>query len=222
MRRRLFGILIVVTLLTFTTTSYAEWGEVLDGMKEKLERGLINVLTGWAEFPYQIVKGYDEGFMGEEENKLFGVVFGGIKGIAYGMGRTASGVIDLAGFWAASPQDNENIGLPLEAEYAWEEGEIYDMFYPDFIERTIRPVTNKLFRGAGNTLFGFVEIPNQINKGISEGSWDLGIPRGLWFWLSREFSGICDLATFPCANPEDTVGVTFDEKRPWEVFHEPR
>lgn len=214
MRKGLIGILISMAILIFTQTAYAEWGEVLDSMKEKLERGLINALTGWAEFPCQIVKGYDEGFMGEKGNKLFGVIFGGIKGIAYGIGRTFSGVTDLVGFWAASPQDNENVGLPLEAEYVWEESEIYDMFEPNFIDGTIKPMTNKLFRGAGNTLFGFVEIPNQINKGISEGSWDLGITKGLWFWLSREYSGICDLVAIPCANPKDTVGVTFDEKQP--------
>ena len=220
MRRSLIRLLITAAFVVFTTTAYAEWDEVLDGMKEKAQRGLINTLTGWAELPYQIVKGYDEGFMGEEGNKLFGVVFGGIKGIAYGAGRTFSGVADLAGFWAASPIDNERIGLPLEAEYAWEEGEIYDMSNPNFIEATIRPMTNKFFRGAGNTIFGFVEIPNQIKEGISEGSWDLGIPKGLWFWLSREFSGICDLVTIPFANPEDTIGVTFDEKMAWETFPE--
>lgn len=222
MRMTLIGLLIAAVFAAFTTAAYAEWDEALEGMKEKAQRGLINALTGLAEFPYQIVKGYNEGFMGEEENRLFGVFFGAIKGIAYGIGRTSSGVADLAGFWTAAPVDNERVGLPLEAEYAWEEGEVYDIFYPDFIDATIAPMTNKFLRGAGNTIFGFVEIPQQIKKGISGGSWDLGITKGLWFWLSREFSGICDLATIPFANPEDSVGFTFDEKQGWETFPEKR
>lgn len=220
MRRGLIGLLVAAVFAVFATAAYADWDEALEGMKEKTQRGLINALTGWAEFPYQIVKGYNEGFMGEEENRLFGVFFGAIKGIAYGIGRTASGVADLAGFWAAAPVDNERVGFPLETEYVWEEGNIYDMFYPDFIEAAIAPMTNKFLRGVGNTIFGFVEIPEQIKKGISGGSWDLGIGKGLWFWLSREFSGLCDLATIPFANPEDSAGLTFDEKQGWETFPE--
>ncbi|GAI67572.1 unnamed protein product, partial [marine sediment metagenome] len=44
--------------------------------------------------------------------------------------------------------DNKNIGIPLDAEYAWEEGEPYDILNPSFTEGTLAPVTNKLFRGA--------------------------------------------------------------------------
>lgn len=226
MSKKIFGILFVLLFSLFAICAYAESEEipknqnVLEGMKSKLQRGLIDALTGCAEFPYQIVKGYNEGFMGQEGNKLFGAFFGLFKGIGYAAGRTVSGVRDAAFFWAASSKDNIYVGTPLDAEYVWEEGVPYDMLKPDFTEATIRPMVNKLFRGAGNTLFGFVEVPNQIRKGISGRAWDLGIGKGLYFWLSREISGVLDLATVPCANHEYNAGGTFDEDMPWEVFFE--
>ncbi len=212
--------------LLFAVTAHAEseiahdQEGVLVSMKAKLARGIVNTFTGWMEFPYQIVKGFDEGFMGEEGNRLFGVVFGGMKGVTYALGRTASGIADTVFFWAASPRDNIYVGIPLDAEYAWEQGVSYDMFDPDFTEAAIRPMVNKLFRGAGNALFGFMEMPRQVKRSFSKGSWDMGISRGLWFWASREVSGIADIVTFPCANPEYNAGVPFDEDMPWEIFFE--
>jgi len=226
MRMRSFCFLVAVFCLFLVTPACAgsedisEKENVLGSMQAKLGRGVVNTFTGWMEFPYQIVKGFNDGFMGEGKNKLFGVIFGGMKGIAYGAGRTTSGLADLVFFWAANPRDNIYVGIPLDAEYAWEEGVSYDMFDPDFTEAAIRPMVNKLFRGVGNTLFGFVEVPQQIKKGFSRGAWDLGISRGLWFWMSREISGVVDIATVPCANPEYNVGVAFDEDMPWEVFFE--
>jgi len=220
-RSLLYTIIILCVIFLAPTLAGAEEfsanESVFDGMKSKLGRGLVNTFTGWLEFPYQIAKGFRNGFMGKEDNKLFGVALGGIKGLAYGVGRTASGLSDTLFFWAADPSDNIYVGIPLDAEYAWEEGVSYDMFKPDFTEATIRPLVNKLFRGAGNTLFGFTEVPRQMGKG---GAWDMGISKGLWFWVSREISGIVDLATVACANPEYTAGTAFDEDMPWEVFFE--
>ena len=217
MCKRLFGILIVITFLSFTTTTHAASDDVLDGMAKKLKRGVINTFTGWMEFPIQIGKGFNEGFRGDEDNKLLGVIFGVFDGVGHSLGRTLSGVTEVAGFWAANPKDNKNIGIPLDAEYAWEDGKPYDIFDPNFTDATLTPTVNKLFRGVSNTLLGFMELPNQIGKGISEKSPHFSIVKGLWYWLSREISGISDIVTVPFANPEDTVGVSFDEEPPRET-----
>ena len=39
----------------------------------------------------------------------------------WGVGRTMSGAGDVVGFWAADPKSNDGVGIPLNAEYAWEE-----------------------------------------------------------------------------------------------------
>jgi len=218
MRKRLCGILIAMTFLFFATaaTANAASDEVLDNMMKKLQRGVINAFTGWIEFPVQVAEGFNEGFKGDENNKLFGVLFGVLDGVSHSAGRTISGVTDIIGFWAAGPENNENIGIPLDAEYAWEKGEPYDIFNPNFTDATLRPMVNKLFRGCGNGLFGFMELPYQINKGISEKAPDAGVLKGLWYWGSREISGISDVISAPFANPKDTIGITFDEKWQWE------
>ena len=126
----------------------------------------------------------------------------------------------MVGYWALDPEDNIEAGVPLDARYAWEKGEPYDGFNPNFTEATIRPIINKLFRGSGNAIFGFLEVPNQITKGIKEKSADRGIIKGIWYWASREVSGISDVLSAPFANPKDTLGVTFEEEWPWEAFTE--
>ncbi|GAJ02547.1 unnamed protein product, partial [marine sediment metagenome] len=44
-----------------------------------------------------------------------------------------------------------------------------------------------------------------------------GITKGLWYWCSREVSGISDIATWLFATPEDTAGVSFDEEWTWDA-----
>ena len=96
--------------------------EVMKGMGEKAKRGAINTLTGWIEIPAQIAKGYEYGWMGKENTGWVGAIGGIFAGIGTAAGRTLSGMGELSGFWAADPEDNERIGIPLDAEYAWEEG----------------------------------------------------------------------------------------------------
>lgn len=220
MRKRLSGVLIAIAFLIFATTAHAASDNVWDGMVKKLHRGVINTLTGWVEFPAQIVKGYNEGFRGDKDNKLIGVIAGIFDGIGHSAGRTLSGVADVAGFWAANPKDNEKVGIPLDAEYAWKEGKPYDLFEPDFTEAAVRPVVNKFFRGLSNGLLGFIELPKQIIKGTSQGALDRGVIKGLWYWCSRQISGLSDIVTAPLPNPEDTMGVPFDEEWPWETLPE--
>jgi putative exosortase-associated protein (TIGR04073 family) len=217
MYKKLF---VIVVILAFTVNAYAAADRVLEGMIEKLKRGVTDTLTGWLEFPGQIGKGFHEGFRGDENNRLGGVTWGIVEGLCHSAGRTLSGVSDIVSFWAANPKDNKDIGVPLDAEYVWEEGKPYDMFDPNFTEAAIAPTVNKFLRGAGNTLFGFAEVPGQIIKGVRSKSPYLGPVKGLWFWLSREVSGISDLATCIFAGPEDTEGFAFDDEWPWEAFTE--
>lgn len=217
MYKRLFGVLIAVAFFVFTATAYAESGNVPESMVDKLKRGIINTFTGWVEFPAQIGKGYYEGFRGDKQNKLLGVAVGVFEGAGHAAGRTLSGVADVVGFWAAAPKDNKNIGIPLDSAYPWEMGKSYDIFDPNFIDAYLSPMVKKFFRGAGNTVFGFLELPNQIAKGLSEKKAEIGILKGLYYWSSREVSGISDIVSAPFANPEDNAGIHFDKEWSWDV-----
>lgn len=220
MHKRLFGVLMAVVFLFLTTTAHAVSEDILGDMTKKLKRGIINTVTGCVEFPLQIIKGFDEGFRGDRDNKLLGVVWGVFDGIEHSIGRTISGVTEIVGFWAIGPAYEEGIGIPLDAEYAWETGLPHDPFDPSFTEGSIGPMVNKFFRGAGNAIFGFMEIPGQIAKGASRGAPDFGVIKGLWYWASREVSGISDIVTAPFASPEYPVGPTFDQDWPWEILTE--
>ena len=63
-----------------------------------------------------------------------------------------------------------------------------------------------------------MELPGQVCKGISQKPAKLGIIKGLWYWASREVSGVSDVVTALFPNPEDTAGFAFDEKWPWDNF----
>lgn len=185
--------------------------ELLSGMGNKFIRGAVNTLTGWVEIPAQVYYGY--------KNDSFGGAFLGIfSGIWHGVGRTISGAGDLVGFWAADPKSNDGVGIPLTGEYAWEEGTKYDLMQPDFGEATLKPIGNKLGRGLGNSLLGFVELPGQILKGLKLHAPDLGIIKGFWYWYSRQIDGAADLAGFLFPNPKDTKALPFDEKWPWSAL----
>lgn len=220
MKIGLTAILIVVMLLSLAPAAHAASNYLFDGMMKKLYRGAVNTLTGWVEFPAQIIKGYNQGFRGDEGNKILGTICGVSDGIWHSVGRTLSGATDIIGFWAANPEDNIDIGIPLDADYAWVEGEPYDMFDPSFTDATLAPIARKLLRGAGNSLLGFLELPSQILKGVSEGAYDLGIGKGLWFWYSRQVSGLSDIITLLTPTPEENMGVAFEQKWPWGAYDE--
>jgi putative exosortase-associated protein (TIGR04073 family) len=157
------------------------------------------------------VKGY-------QKTSFSGAFVGIFTGVWHGLGRTASGFYDMAGFWAADPKSNDGVGIPLDAEYAWQEGEHHSLTSPKVVDATVAPMGNKLMRGVGNTLFGFAEFPGQIWKGVREHAFDLGIGKGLWYWFSREVDGVYDAATFIVPNPKDTKGLAYDEKWPWSAL----
>ena len=221
MRKKVCIVIFMLLVSSIGTASRAaEDSDILVGMTNKMKRGVINTFTGWAEFPIQIWKGYNEGFRGNSERRIFGATMGVFDGFTHAVGRTMSGISDLIFYWAVNPEDNIDVGIPLDAEYAWQEGEPHDSFEPNITEGTLRPMVNKLFRGSGNAIFGFMELPNQITKGIKEKSADRGIIKGIWYWASREACGISDILSAPFPNPEDTMGVAFDDEWPWEAFAE--
>jgi putative exosortase-associated protein (TIGR04073 family) len=215
------AVLAFFTAVVFScSAAFAATDDLLEGMGKKFFRGFVNVLTGWVELPMQTIKGFNRGLPGDEDNKLLGSGYGLLKGIGHGIGRTAWGALELFGFWTANPEDNTGMGIPLDAEYAWEEGESYDCFDPDFAEATLKPMGKKLFRGLGNGLFGFAELPGQIGKGIREGATDFGIIKGLWYWYSREVYGIGEVLTVIFPTPDDNPGYAFDEEYPWDAIAE--
>ncbi len=220
MSKKITGLLAVALSVTFATTAYCASEELLEGMAQKFWVGLVDTFTGWVELPAQVIKGYNEGFMDDENNKILGVVVGVFDGLGHSAGRTFSGLTNLFGFWAASPEDNRGIGLPLDAEYAWEEGEAYDVFDPDLVEGGLKPVGRKLMKGLSNTLLGFVELPGQIVKGVEEGAPDLGIVKGFWYWWSREVNGFSGIMTCVLPDHSETKGLAFDEEYPWEALVE--
>lgn len=208
----------LIGILLFVPNAYATGDDFADGAMNKLVRGVVNVLTGWVELPVQIAKGYNEGFAGSENNKVVGTLVGIFDGLGHAAGRTLSGAGDVVGFWAANPEDNEGVGLPLDAEYAWETGTPYNAFDPDFGKGAIEPIGKKLIRGIGDVVLGFVEIPGQVSQGLKNGAPDIGIFKGIWYMLSREISGVTDIATFILPTPKDTEGLAFDQERPWDAL----
>lgn len=218
MFKKLSVVFLALSLLSFTGTAHAASDELIDGMASKAWHGAVDMLTGWIEFPAQIIKGYNEGFMDNDDLKLVGAIGGIFEGFGHSMGRTFSGMGNLFTFWAANAESNEGIGLPLDAEYAWEEGEPYNVFDPDLIEGAVKPVGKKFIKGAGDALLGFVEVPGQIAKGISDGAPDFGIVKGIYYWFSRTANGFTDMMLSIAPNPRETYGIAFDEEYPWEAL----
>jgi putative exosortase-associated protein (TIGR04073 family) len=219
MGKRLLVVCVVVCMVLGSAVScYASAQGLAEGMGAKLLRGVVNTLTGWVEIPARIAQGYNDGIGGDKNNKVGGAFAGIFLGIWNGVGRTVSGAGDVVGFWAADPKSNENTGIPLETEYAWESATPYYLSSPNFGEATIVPMGNKLGGGLGNGFLGFVELPGQIMKGLKLHAPDLGIIKGLWYWYSREIDGICDIVSFILPNPKDTKALAFDEKWPWSAL----
>ncbi|UPU38336.1 exosortase system-associated protein, TIGR04073 family [Geomonas paludis] len=85
--------------------------EVVDGMANKLARGVANIATGWLELPKQIY------ITCKEEGAAKCVTVGPLKGIGMTLVRTASGVGETATFFLAYP----GFYAPyLDPAYAWQ------------------------------------------------------------------------------------------------------
>ncbi len=194
---------------------------ILTGMAQKAFRGIVNLTTGFVEFPAQIYKGFEAGCP-KAENELcskgVGTVLGIFRGVSHSVGRTVWGAVDLASFWAASPE--ENPGLPLDAEYAWERGERHSLFDPSFTEGAINPVGSKLIQGLANGIFGIAELPGQTLQGIDNGDPIIGFGKGIWHWFSREAYGIAGVLSCIVPNPSDNPGASLDGEYPWSTLED--
>lgn len=212
-----FASVIIAVVFIIVCSSVPSWADtckteqLVGGMGKKFVRGVTNVFTGWVEIPAQISKGYKKACFG-------GACVGVVTGIWHFTGRTASGFGDMAGFWAADPASNDTFGIPLDAEYAWEDGTHYSLTDPNFGTATMVPIGNKAVRGLGNLCFGILEVPGQLMKGMRAHACDWGAGKALWYWFSREMDGAYDVGTCIFPNPKDTMGMKFDEQKPWTAI----
>ena len=71
--------------------------EVVDGMANKVARGVANVATGWLEIPKQIY------LTCKEDGYAKGLTIGPLKGLGMSLVRTVFGVGETATFFVAYP-----------------------------------------------------------------------------------------------------------------------
>ena len=215
-------IILSVLVLFVASAAFASTENIAEGMGKKLVRGAVNAVTSPIELPAQIAKGFKNGVEPIENqffSKTVGTILGIFRGVSHAGGRLAWGMLEVAGFWSANPADNDGVGVPLDAEYAWEEGVQYSIFDPS-LEEGIKPIGRKLVRGLGNGLFGIAEVPGQMARGASEGNVLKGALKGFWFWGSRAVYGFGDIVTVFAPNPHDNPGYAFNGEWPWTVLAE--
>jgi hypothetical protein len=179
------SVAVFAAVFMFSPVAQADNTEPGNGMADKLGHGVVNVLSGWMEIPCDIYYGYDSGlerYYPDQPavSRSKGMFRGLIRGTYQGVGRTIEGAIDVCGFWAANPLNNEGIGFNFDSEYAWERGQD-----PDYTDPTcdIR-MHSKLQRGAMNLCLGLAEIPSQIRTGVREPDPLMGFVRAIWFGAS--------------------------------------
>lgn len=225
--KKVFAGLAVAAVFTIGSVSPAQAAsaEIGPGMGEKVKRGFIDTFTGWLEWPVQTVKGWKRGVSwieNETGSKITGTAIGLIfTGPAHAVGRTGSGLGELFGFWTANPTDNDGVGNPFDAEFAWDDGEAMGVFTPTLNDGLGR-WGRKIGRGLGNGLLGWLDFPGQIVKGCrAEGAAGCGkgFVKGLWFGVSRTAYGFDDFFGFFLPNHKDQKGYAFEEKWAWESFN---
>lgn len=84
---------------------------------KKLERGLVNIITGWVELPKNIYQ------TSKETNILAGVTIGLAKGLGMTVVRTGAGIYDTATFPFPLPKEYKPL---LEPEYVMQDVEPKD------------------------------------------------------------------------------------------------
>ena len=214
------AIIIFAACLFLTSSAYAATENIQEGMLNKAVRGGVNLITGIVEVPMQAYKGYENGFdfiKNRPLSKGVGAVLGLFRGFGHAAGRMSWGAMELFGFWTANHKDNENSGIPLDAEYAWQWGMQYSIFKPS-IKEGVKPIGRKLGRGLADAFIGIAELPGQTIKGKEEGHVFRGLGRGVWYWLSREVYGFGNIFTCIVPNPKDNPGYPFNEEWPWSTL----
>lgn len=122
MRNRFFTVLLLLSLSVLFAGSGAHAQddprvedaspqEVVDGMANKLARGIANVATGWLEFPKQIA------LTNQEEGAAMAWTVGPLKGIGMTVVRTVAGAGEVATFYMAYPGFFDPF---LDPPYVWQ------------------------------------------------------------------------------------------------------
>ncbi len=211
------SVFLVLFCFLFSLPAFAQESTYLASSAAKAKHGVINTLTGWLEVPFQVIKGFESGIADQGNNKFLGGVAGILRGIFHGIGRTASGIYQLATCLLPNPSDNEGKGIPLDSEYAWEKGSAYSIH-----KQGVVPVGEKFARGVVNTFAGIVEMPGQLNKAAEENTALTivkGIGKAVIYPVARIISGVFDLVTFPLPNDSKQHGPVFDEEQPWDALN---
>lgn len=208
---------LLVFVFALSSPVYAAPDSIGSGMAHKAVRGAVNLVTGIVEVPMQIYKGYDKGFpmiKNTAGSKTVGTILGFFRGFGHAAGRMTWGGLELFGFWTANPVDNIGVGVPLDAEYAWQEGVQHSYFKPT-LKEGLKPIPMKLGHGISDGLLGVLEVPSQIKIGIDEGNVAKGIGKGVWFWWSRMWYGFGNIYTCLVPNPADNPGYAYNGEWPW-------
>ncbi|MCK9573731.1 MAG: hypothetical protein M0R20_04995, partial [Candidatus Omnitrophica bacterium] len=74
-----------ILCLVFSFSASAE-DKYVSSSVEKAKQGFTNLITGWLEVPYQVVKGYKGGWGKKGKNKIVGGTFGVFRGVVHGVG----------------------------------------------------------------------------------------------------------------------------------------
>jgi len=85
--------------------------EVVDGMANKIARGVANIATGWLEIPKQIY------ITCKEEGYAKGLTVGPLKGLGMTLVRTAAGVGETVTFVVAYPGFYDPL---FDPSYVWQ------------------------------------------------------------------------------------------------------
>jgi len=97
---------------SYRTVDDASAQEVVAGMSGKASRGLVNVATGWLEFPRQIYTIY------RDKGALQGCLVGPFMGIGMMMARTFAGALEFTTFYLAYPGFYDPY---MEPPYVWDD-----------------------------------------------------------------------------------------------------
>ena len=196
---------------------YGQETSYVEGAIEKGKCGIINTFTGWLEVPAQINKGYRKGIGEEGKNNFLGGVLGFFRGLGHGVGRTASGVFQLVTCVLPNPGNNQGVGIPLDSQYAWEEGAQYSVF-----KDGLEPIGNKVVRGVSDSFGCLLEVPGQLHKAVRQSTFIdgvVGVCKAIFYPVARLASGVYDLATFLLPNDTKTYGRPFDEENTWDAVN---
>ena len=113
-----FMIVMTLTVACFVGTSLTAQAKdekvpehAVDAMGIKMVRGIVNIATGWGEFPRQIVRS------GQDDGILLAVPYGLARGLAMTVVRTMYGVAETVFFYI--PFDG-GYDSAIQPAYVWE------------------------------------------------------------------------------------------------------